>query len=201
MSPSPVPKHIRDDVVRELYRQVETLDWELLSAQQKNRLYARWIEEPAIGGRLTQFQSAEDARVWIKDSAMKEYARALDGAGPFRDLVNVRLSGLEELVRRAFGEAWTVVPGSRGDKPFHCTVTDGASSRYMCWGKPGTFRDLIWAALNKVLEPSSRPMIVVTLRDGHDVNGEERRRHDRLAAHCGLDVRHVHRRLVARDDV
>ncbi|MEU8009103.1 hypothetical protein [Micromonospora parva] len=201
MSSSPVPKAIRDDVVRELYRRVEALDWELLTVQQKNRYYARWVEDQAIGGRLTEFQTAEDARVWIKDGAMKEYARALDGAGPFRHLVTVRLSGLDELIRRALGEDWTMLPRSRGDKPSHCVVTNGDIDRYMCWGKPGTFRDLIWAALNKVIEHPHPPMIVVTLRDGQHVNGEDRRRHERLAAHCGVDVRHIHRRLVFHGEV
>jgi len=197
---SPVPRNIRDDVVRELYRRVEALDWELLSAQEKSRHYAHWVDDPEIGGKLTQFQSAEDARVWLKDGAMKEYARALDGAGPFCDLVTVRLSGVGELIARAFGPDWVMIPGSRGEKPSHCMVTNGDIERYLCWGKPGAFRDLVWAAVNKVIDVPHQPMIVVTLRDGQDVNGEERRRHERLASHCGVDVRHIHRRLVARTE-
>jgi hypothetical protein len=197
---SPVPKEIRDEVVRELYRQVETMDWELLSARQKNQQYARWIEDPSIGGRLTDFQSAEDARVWLKDGPMKEYARALDGEGGFPEFTTKRLSGPDELVRRALGEDWSIVPGSQGVKPLHCLATDGTATRYVCWGRPGTFRDLVWAAVNKAIERADRPMIVVSLRDGQDVNGEERRRHERIAAHCGVDVRHVHRRLVDRQD-
>lgn len=196
MSSSPVPKEVRDEVVRALYRQVEAMDWELLSPQQKSQQYARWIDDPAVGGRLTEFQSAEDARVWLKDGPMKEYARALDGVGLFAEFTTKRLSGPEELIRRALGEGWSIVPESQGEKPLHCVATDGSNTRYVCWGKPGTFRDLVWAAVNKAVEWADRPMIVVSLRDGQDVNGEERRRHERIAAHCGLDVRHIHRRLV-----
>ena len=84
MSPATVPKEIRHEVVRALYQQVETMNWELMSPQQKSQQYARWIDDPAIGGRLTQFQSAEDARVWLKDGPMKEFARALDGVRTIR---------------------------------------------------------------------------------------------------------------------
>jgi hypothetical protein len=177
------------------------MDWELLSRDEKSQRYARWIDDPAIGGRLTQFQSAEDARVWLKDGPMKEYARALDGVGPFADFTTKRLSHPEELLRRALGEQWTIVAGSRGYKPLHCLVTDGTETRFLCWGKSGTFRDLVWAALNRAVDATPRPLIVVTVRDGQDVNGEERRRHERIAAHCGIDVRHIHRRLVDRIDV
>jgi hypothetical protein len=198
LSSSSVPREVRDAVVRVLYRQVETMDWELLSPQQKSQQYARWIDDPAIGGRLTAFQSAEDARVWLKDGPMKEYARALDGVGLFADFTNKRLSGPDELVRRALGEDWSIVPASHGEKPLHCLATDGTTTRYVCWGKPGTFRDLVWAAVNKAIGGAERPMIVVSLRDGQDVNGEERRHHERIAAHCGIDVRHIHRRLADR---
>jgi hypothetical protein len=199
MPRSTVPKEIRDEVVRELYRQVETMDWELLSPQQKSQQYARWIEDPAIGGRLTVFQSAEDARVWLKDGPMKEYARALDGEGSFAEFTTKRLSGTDELVRRALGAEWAIVPGSKGNKPMHCMATDGSATRYVCWGKPGTFRDLMWAALNAAVELPQRPMIVVSLRDGQDVNGEDRRRHERIGERCGVDVRHIRRRVVDRD--
>ena len=199
MSLTTVPKEIRHEVVRELYRQVETMHWELMSPQQKSQQYARWINDPAIGGRLTQFQSAEDARVWLKDGPMKEFARALDGVGPFAEFTTRRLSGHDELVRRALGEGWFIEPGSEGEKPLHCLASDGAKSRYVCWGEPGKFRDLVWASVRAAVELAYRPLIVVTLRDGQDVNGEERRRQERIAAHCGIDVRHLHRRLVERD--
>jgi hypothetical protein len=201
VSPIAVPKEVRDEVVRELYRQVGTMDWELMSPQSKNQQYARWIDDPDIGGRLTQFQSAEDARVWLKEGPMKEYARALDGVGLFAVFTTKRLSGPDELIRRALGEEWTIVPHSQAGKPLHCLATDGATTRYVCWGQPGKFRDLVWAAVNKAVDLPHRPMIVVSVRDGQDVNGEERRRHEQIAAHCGVDVKHVHRRLVDRDDM
>lgn len=202
MSPATVPKEIRHEVVRALYQQVETMNWELMSPQQKSQQYARWIDDPAIGGRLTQFQSAEDARVWLKDGPMKEFARALNGVGPFADFTTRRLSGHDELVRRALGDGWGIAPGSQGEKPLHCLATDGTMTRYVCWGDSGKFRDLVWAAVNVAvdLHLHRRPLIIVTIRDGQDVNGEERHRQEHIATHCGIDVRHVHRRLVERDD-
>ncbi len=201
MSPITVPKEVRDEAVRALYRQVETMDWELMSPQQKSQQYARWIDDPAIGGRLTAFQSVEDARLWLKDGPLKEYARALDGVGAFAEFTTKRLSGPEELIHRALGDGWKIIAGSQGEKPLHCLATDGAATKYVCWGKPGTFRDLVWAALKQAVEQPHRPMIVVSLRDGQNVSGDERRQHERIAGHCGVDVRHIHRRLVDRSDI
>jgi hypothetical protein len=198
MSPTTVPKEIRHEVVRALYRQVETINWELMSPQQKSQQYSRWIDDPAIGGRLTEFQSAEDARVWLKDGPMKEFARALDGVGPFAEFTTRRLSGHDELVRRALGDRWGISPGSKGEKPLHCMATDGTTTRYVCWGESSKFPDLVWAAVKQAIDLPHRPLIVITIRDGQDVNGEERHRQERIAAHCGIDVRHVHRRLIRR---
>lgn len=200
MTSTIVPVEVRDEVVRELYRQVEEMNWELLSSHRKSQQYARWIDDPAIGGRLTAFQSAEDARVWLKDGPMKEFARALDGVGPFAEFTTRRLTGHDELLRRALGEEWEILPGSQGEKPLHCLATDATTTRYVCWGGSTTFRDLVWAAVNKAVESPERPLVIVTLRDGQDVNGEERRRQERVTRHCGIDLRHIHRRLVPRAD-
>jgi hypothetical protein len=195
------PNTVRDEVLRELYKQAELADWELMNSPQKSQQYARWIDDPAIGGRLTQFHTAEDVRVWLKDVPMKEYARALDGVGPYAEYTSKRLSDISELIRRALGDQWTVVPGTLGEKPLHCSASDGTHVRYVCWGKPGTFRDLVWAAVKMAIKIGNHPMVIVSIRDGQDVNGEERREHERIAAHCGVDIRHIHRRLVTRDDL
>ena len=195
------PDAVRDEVLRELYRQAETLDWELMNSPQKSQQYARWIDDPSIGGRLTQFHAAEDVRVWLKDVPMKEYARALDGVGPYAEYTTKRLSDIVELIHRALGDKWAVVPGTLDEKPLHCMATDGNQDRYVCWGKPGTFRDLVWAAVKMAVKLGNRPMVIVSIRDGQDVNGEERREQERIAAHCGIDIRHIHRRLVSRVDV
>ncbi|KOX16887.1 hypothetical protein ADK67_39570 [Saccharothrix sp. NRRL B-16348] len=193
-----IPKAVREAVVRELFLQVESLDWEAMSARDKTRQYARWIEDPAIGGELADWYTAEHIRVWLKDGPLKEYARALEGVGPFAEYTTKRLTDPAELVRRSLGDGWNIVPNSIREKPMHCQANLGSARRYVCWGKPGTFRDLLWAAVNAAVEMTTRPMIVVTLREGQQIDSPLRRKHERLAHHCSLDLAYVERHLVAR---
>ncbi|MFL6140369.1 MAG: hypothetical protein ACJ72N_00675 [Labedaea sp.] len=199
MAEIPVPKDVRDAVISELYRQVGSLDWEDISAREKTKHYTRWVEDPTIGGELADYYTAEGMRVWLKDGPLKEYARALEDFGSFAKYTTQRLSPPSDFIREVLGETWTIVPGSVGEKPMHCLVTDGKNQRYVCWGKPRTFRDLLWAAINKALTATSRPMMVVYLSEGKTVNAELRRVHERIAGHCSLDLAYVHRRLGNRE--
>lgn len=193
-----IPKAVREAVVRELYLQVESLDWEAMSARDKTRQYARWIEDPAIGGELADWYTAEHIRVWLKDGPLKEYARALEGVGPFAEYTSKRLTDPAELVRRSLGDGWTIVSNTIREKPMHCHAVLSGARRYVCWGKPGTFRDLLWAAVNAAVAMSTRPMVVVTPREGQTIDPLLRRKHERLADHCSLDLAYVERRLVAK---
>lgn len=193
---SEIPASVREEVARRLYREAADLDWDLMSDRTKSQQYRRWIDDPAIGGKLTAHVSQPAARIWLKDGPMKEYDRALEGIGTFAGYTVVRFADVNELMRAAFGSGWRVTPGTLGEKPMHCLAGEGTRHRYVCWGKPGKFRDLIWAALNAAVDSDHRPMAVVSLRDGLDVTGDERERHRAIGEHCGIDVRHIHRRMV-----
>lgn len=191
-----IPRDIRAAVIRELYLQVESLGWEAMSLRQKSQQYTRWIEDPAIGGELADWYTAEGIRVWLKDGPLKEYARVLEGVGSYAEFTTKRLTGPADLIHQALGPSWTIVPATLKEKPMHCLATDGVTRRYVCWGKPGTFRDLLWAAVNMAIDLPTRPMIVVFHREGEKADGRLRARHERLADHCALDLNYVHRRLV-----
>jgi hypothetical protein len=199
MAEIPVPVEVRDAVVRELYRQVGSLDWEGVSARAKTKHYTQWVEDPAIGGELADYYTAEGMRVWLKDGPLKEYARALEGVGPFAKYTTQRLSPPSEFLPEVLGAAWRIVPSSIGEKPMHCLMTDGNEQRYVCWGKPRTFRDLLWAAVNRALSAQTRPMIVVYLSDGKTADANVRKQHERIADHCSLDLAYVHRRREDRE--
>jgi hypothetical protein len=190
----PLPHDIRESVLRELYRQVGLLDWDDIPSREKTGYYARWVEDPAIGGELADYYTAEGMRVWIKDGPLKEYARALENFGSFAKYTTKRLSPPSEFIPEVLGDEWAIVPGSIGEKPMHCLVADGVQQRYVCWGKPSAFRDLLWAAVNKALGSSIRPMIVVYLSEGKTISARQRRLHERIADHCALDLAYVHRR-------
>ncbi|QKW33290.1 hypothetical protein HUT06_03975 [Actinomadura sp. NAK00032] len=192
---SELPEEIRAEVIKELYRQAEELDWELLSSTEKKLQYRRWIDDPRIGGALRPFFDDHRIGTWIKDTPMKEYARAQEGFGAMARYVRSRFPSPEQLIARTLGERWSVVPDSVDDKPMHCLASDGQTQRYVCWGRPKTFRDLTWAALNQAVDTGTKPLIVVTLQDGLVVSDAEKERQTSIAEHCGIDIRYVHRHL------
>jgi hypothetical protein len=198
MAEVPVPADVRDAVLRQLFRQVASLDWDELPSRRKTAYYTQWVEDPAIGGELADYYTAEGMRVWLKDGPLKEYVRALEDIGSYARYTTKRLSPASEFVCDVMGKTWTIVPGSIREKPMHCTVTDSEHERYVCWGKPNTFRDLLWAAVNKAPGAPTRPLIVVYTLDGMDVDLRSRAHYQRITTHCSLDLAFVHRRLEDR---
>ncbi|WP_432170861.1 hypothetical protein [Streptomyces sp. 1222.5] len=196
-----LPSNIREAILTEVYRQADDMDWELMPSSQKTQQYRRWVQDAGIGGELQRFGASErDAGVWLKDVPMKEYARAQEGFGAYARYAVRRFKGTQEIVRAACGDGWHVEDGSLGDKPDHFMASDGNVSRYVCWGKAGKFPDLIWAAMNIAIDSSERPVIVITTRDGVTVSSAQRDRHLRVAEHCGVDLRHLHRTLIPNPD-
>lgn len=193
---SEVPDHIRTDVVTELYRQAAELDWELLPISAKKLQYRRWVEDPRVGGRLRAFWDDHRIGTWIKDTPMKEYARVQEGFGPMAKYAASRyVPEPEPLVRAALGDRWAVKRGSLDEKPMHCVAVSGQAERYVCWGKPASFRDLTWAALDKAIEMPIRPMIIVTPQDENVLSVAERRFQQAIAEHCGIDICYLPRRV------
>jgi hypothetical protein len=192
---SELPEAIRSEVITELYRQAADLDWELLDVAKKKLQYRRWIEDPRVGGRLRGFLDDHRIGTWIKDTPMKEYTRAQEGFGSMAMYAVRRFQEPDHLIRTALGQGWEILPGSLDEKPMHCMAGSGAAERYVCWGRPNTFRDLTCAALNKAVTMPTRPMIIVTLQDGLVVSVAERAFQQSIAEHCGVDIRHIHRRV------
>jgi hypothetical protein len=198
---SDLPEHIRAEVISELYRQAANLDWELLPLSQKKIQYRKWVEDPRVGGRLRSFLDDHRIGTWIKDTPMKEYARAQEGFGSLAAYAASRYSpSPEHLIREALGANWAIRPRSLDEKPMHCIAASGSQRRYVCWGRPGTFRDLAWAALNEAISAPIRPMIIVTLHDGVITSTNEQKLQRSIAEHCGIDICYVNRhvQMVAR---
>lgn len=193
---SEVPDLIRAEVIVELYRQAAELDWELLPMNAKKLQYRKWVEDPRVGGRLHGFWDDHRVGTWIKDTPMKEYARAQEGFGSMAVYAATRyFPGPESLVHAALGDVWEIKQGSLDEKPMHCLAVSGVNERYVCWGKPSVFRDLTWAALNKAIVMPTRPMMIVTLQDGIVVSVAERSFQQSIVEHCGIDIRYLQRRV------
>ncbi|PPK71182.1 hypothetical protein V5P93_003046 [Actinokineospora auranticolor] len=198
MAKERLPAAVREAVCRELYRQVVELDWESLKDSQRTAQYSRWVDDAAIGGELADYLTAEGMRVWLKDGPMKEYMRALEGVGQYAQYATKRFVDIGETIREALGPRWRTVPGTLAEKPMHVDITDGDAERYVCWGQPHTFRDLLWAAVGKAIDARVPPLILVVLRGGKTLTSGEEVFQDKVAQHCGLDLIRVTRHLVDR---
>jgi hypothetical protein len=188
-----LPASIRADVVKLLYADADALDWERLPGTRKSDQYRLWSQDPRIGGRISQY--LPDPHGWIKEVPMKEYSRALEGLGRFASFTPLRYAAPDDFVPRALGRGWRLIENTKGDKPPHCTATDGTDERYVCWGKPAQLKDLLWAALTDGLGQGTAPLVIVSLRSEADIEPVERRRHRMIAERCDVELIHVVRPL------
>ncbi|MGH2716608.1 MAG: hypothetical protein ACRDM7_22525 [Thermoleophilaceae bacterium] len=190
---SRLPAELRDAVWRHLYEHADRIDWENLSAQDKSQQYDRWLDDPEIGGVLARFMNRDRSRVYIKDSPMKEYARALAGEGPGAKFTTNRQASPEAIVRAALGGDWAVARGSVGIKPMHCWARNGDQGRYVCWAKNDGLGDLIWAALNVIADnENADPLLVIRESAANPTPAAVRDRQRRIAERCDLRLRYVH---------
>jgi hypothetical protein len=195
-----LPDETRKQLLLRIYKQAEELRWDFLTNPQRTVYYRQWYTDPNIGVVLTNFVGDKAAMDWIKDVAMKEYGRAKEGIGQYVPYVTRRFRGTDEIVRAACGDGWSVVQGALGIKPNNFLATDGSEARYLCWGRPAQFRDLVWASLNQAVDQASRPAIVVTTQDGETLSSAEKKRQGKIAAHCGIDLTHLHRTMIENPD-
>lgn len=185
-----MPEEKRLGVIAEIYRRADDLDWDGLRPTERSTWYARWLDEPAVGGVLQSYMARDQARMWIKDMPMKHYSRARSGIGPYAGLVMSRLPDAGTLASITFGCDWTL-EGSVREKPNRCVVTDGAKRIQMIWGPPRAFPSLVWAGLNAVIDQGPAPVLVVLSRQGETPTDGQIDRHRQIADRVGVTVRHI----------
>ncbi len=112
-----LPQEVEHKVVERLFRDADELGWAALTLPERTVQYARWVQDPEIGGRLLGFMTSERARVWIKDGPMKEWVRAINGVGKYAPLVGERATRAAVLIRKALGEGWEPDEGTLRIKP------------------------------------------------------------------------------------
>ena len=163
-----------------------------LSQSERTRKYAEWLKDSQVGGVLTQYLTPEDARVWIKDGPMKEYARALAGIGKYAGLIETPALSASEVVARALGADWHLVPESTRVKPLRCLAERGMERTLVVWGPSRDFKHLLWAAL-KATDAKAQPpaQVVVTETFERQTPATERERQRRFARRCGFEVSHL----------
>lgn len=183
-------------VVTALYKDAERHGWTTLSPGDRTRTYSSWIDDPRVGGILTQYMSPEAARSWIKDGPMKEYTRASRGAGRYAEWGREGGTGPTEVAVAALGEDASVVPGSAGVKPFHChATTPNGATAYIAWGEARNFRNLLWDALRTSVQEGVTGHIVVTEPPGLVTQPDQIRAHQALTRRCGLRLHYMRETL------
>ncbi len=201
-STNEIPLPVRRQVATLLYREAISMDWELRNNDEKDAQYTRWVDDPEIGGRIAQYRPLSKVRVWIKDTPMKEFDRALEGIHEiYSDCAEQGYAGPQEILEKAGLDGWTVKPGSVGEKPMHVTARSGQAERYVCWGKSEKFNDLITAALHQAFLSGGTPLIVVSSRPDALVSEALRDEHVMKGERCGFNVVHIERSLVPRSPV
>lgn len=186
-----LPAAVRADVVRALYADANDLGWATLGPQPKTTAFNRWINDSRIGGRLTGYMTPEQARLWIKDGPMKEYARAMRGTGRFAEFGRQGGTTPADIVRRALGDE-ARIRGVVGTKPPHCLATaeEGASA-YVTWGDASSLKHLLWAALRASIEHSVTGHVVILEPPGTVTPTATAEEQKAITSRCGLKLHHL----------
>lgn len=191
-----IPTSVRDEVVKLLYADADSLDWERVPAQTKTAQYNQWVQDARIGGLLARF--IPNPYLWIKEVPLKEYARALENMGRFNEFTTMHYAPPSDFISPTFGGGWVYVPDSLADKPPHCLATHRSVRRYICWGPPNQFKDLLWAALTAGVKEQGTPGIAVSVRTDAEIESATRRKYRSIGERCGVEVQYVIRPLRRR---
>jgi hypothetical protein len=191
-----IPASVRDEVVKLLYADADNLDWERLPPQAKTAQYNQWVEDSRIGGLLARY--IPNPHLWIKEVPLKEYARALENMGRFATFAGFHYAPPADFIGPTFGGDWKFVEDSQRDKPANCLAWDGTVRRYVCWGPPSQFKDLLWAALTVGVKQQGRPGIVLSVRTDAEIDASDRRQYTAIGERCGIEVRYAIRPLRRR---
>lgn len=173
MSPI-VPRHIAEEVLRQIGVDADAADWDRLPQADKTALIARWVESEEIGGVLRPLLGGDaEVRLWLKDVALRRRS--------WRRQPEAAL-----VAAQTIGEGAKVV--SAGKKPSHALVERDGATHYVCWGPYANVRNLFWAALN-ALEDGVVSAQVAVIERGTVTTPDRRARVESLASRAGIVVR------------
>ena len=134
-----VPAEVQSAVADRLFADMARLGWNDLSYRERSAQYARWLDDPDIGGRLQAFMNLDRARVWIKDGPVKEWPRALAGIGRFAKLVGLEQHPAVKVVELALGDGWKTDLDSVQIKPLRVTAHRCDEELVVSWGACARF--------------------------------------------------------------
>lgn len=159
-----LPDDVREAALEYAYKVFDRRRWEQVPAGERGAVFDELVADPSFGGLLRPYLTQGQIRVWLKDSAAKEYPRALEGIGGTAAFTPRRYPGPDAIVKAALGEGWSVVNGTIEQKPMQCRVAGPAGEILtLIWGPLRGLRDLHWAASRvRALGPGGRVVISLT---------------------------------------
>jgi hypothetical protein len=187
-----IPKEIEKKVVAKIYADAETLDWVALTPHERSNQYTKWVAEPKVGGKLQEYLSATDARVWIKDGPMKEWSRSLSGVGKYASLVEGANDTPARLIAKALGADWVLEPGSQRVKPLRVTARRDEDEIVVAWAPATGLKHLIWAALSASAEGDLREWVLCVVETfTKPTPANDKQAHQRIASRANLRLAHL----------
>ncbi len=158
-----LPDEVREQALTYAYEVFDRKRWEQVAPGERGGVFDDLIADARFNEPLRPFLTPAQMRVWLKDSAAKEYPRALEGIGPTARFTKRRYAGPGVIVRSVLGDDWDVVPSSVEQKPMRCrAVNKSGQEATLIWGPFRVLRDLYWAASGARIGGGQRVAVVIT---------------------------------------
>ncbi|WP_438472825.1 hypothetical protein [Rhodococcus erythropolis] len=158
-----LPDEVRNSALSYAYAVFDRKRWEQVETSQRGAVYDELIADEKFSELLRPYATIAQMRVWLKDSAAKEYPRALEGIGPTASYTKRGYPGPSVIVTATLGADWTIVAGSVEQKPMRCCVVSSSGEvALMTWGGHRSLRDLYWAASAAKVSGEQRVLLVIT---------------------------------------
>ena len=131
--------------------------------------------------------------MWIKDTPMKEWRRALSGVGKYADLVQEPGATPEKIVKKALGAGWTPHLDTIQSKPLRVVASnDQEEEVVVTWAPAAGLKHLFWAALMASTQSDPRPWVLCVVGTfAKPTPTNEKLAHQRLAKRCELRIEHL----------
>lgn len=158
-----LPDDVKEEALAYCYAEFDRRKWEQMPSGERGAVYADLIADEQFSGLLAPYLKTEEMRVWLKDSAAKEYPRALEGIGHAAGHTKRGYPGPGVIVSATLGRDWSVVESSIEQKPMRCRVVSAANeSAVMIWGPQRMLSNLHWAASVARVAGEQRVVVAVT---------------------------------------
>ncbi|WP_216917296.1 hypothetical protein [Nocardia noduli] len=192
----PIPSKIDMEVTRLIYAEGGEKSRTGITHAERTELYRTWTADARIGGRLLPYLGTDDdVRVWIKNGPMKELARAVNGIGKYKSLVQKPASNVDVLVVKALDENWIISPDTPKTKPLRVLINhadDEEREQWFAWAPVVGFKHLVWGALNTQARGDGRPWVLCVVDTfAEQIDPETKTVHERIGRRLGLAVSHV----------